>query len=216
MSIFVLLTLIALAALLVSERLGSRRGIWIAKPLASTGFVAFGLTAGGQSPGLPTDTYGSWLLAGLVLSWWGDVFLIPKERQAVFRVGILSFLLGHVAYVTAFASRGLDPAAAAATAVLLALPVAGVIRWLRPHLSSDMAAPVYAYVAVISAMLVCAVASVAAHGRPTILLGALMFYLSDLAVARDRFVSPGFVNCAWGLPLYYGGQLVLASTLAGP
>ena len=36
------------------------------------------------------------------------------------------------------------------------------------------------------------------------------FYLSDLAVARDRFVSPGFANALWGLPLYYVAQLLFA------
>jgi len=29
-------------------------------------------------------------------------------------------------------------------------------------------------------------------------------------VARDRFVAQGFINRAWGLPMYYGGQLLLA------
>jgi hypothetical protein len=29
-------------------------------------------------------------------------------------------------------------------------------------------------------------------------------------VARDRFVAPGFVNRAWGLPLYFGAQLLFA------
>ena len=47
------------------------------------------------------------------------------------------------------------------------------------------------------------------------LTGAAMFCVSDLSVARDRFVSPGFVNGAWGLPLYFGGQLLLAASVAG-
>jgi uncharacterized membrane protein YhhN len=70
--------------------------------------------------------------------------------------------------------------------------------------------PVYAYVTVITAMVVLAVSTVIARGRPSILVGAVMFYLSDLAVARERFVEHGFTNKAWGLPLYFGGQLVLA------
>jgi len=45
-----------------------------------------------------------------------------------------------------------------------------------------------------------------------LLAGALSFYVSDLAVARDRFVAPGFSNRLWGLPLYYGGTLLLATT----
>jgi hypothetical protein len=46
-----------------------------------------------------------------------------------------------------------------------------------------------------------------------VLLGAVMFYASDLSVARDRFVKRGFLNRVWGLPLYYAAQLVLASTV---
>jgi hypothetical protein len=33
-------------------------------------------------------------------------------------------------------------------------------------------------------------------------------------VARDRFLRHEFLNRAWGLPLYYGAQLLLASTPA--
>ena len=38
-------------------------------------------------------------------------------------------------------------------------------------------------------------------------------FLSDLAVARQRFLRTGFVDRLWGLPLYYGAQLVFASTV---
>jgi uncharacterized membrane protein YhhN len=48
----------------------------------------------------------------------------------------------------------------------------------------------------------------------TAAVGALLFYLSDLAVARHRFVHPAFVNRAIGLPLYYVGQLLIALTIA--
>jgi len=33
-------------------------------------------------------------------------------------------------------------------------------------------------------------------------------------VARDRFVRHQFSNRAWGLPLYYAAQLLLATTPA--
>jgi hypothetical protein len=35
-------------------------------------------------------------------------------------------------------------------------------------------------------------------------------YLSDLSVARDRFVKPAFVNRLWGLPLYYASTVLIA------
>ena len=47
-------------------------------------------------------------------------------------------------------------------------------------------------------------------------VGALGFFLSDLAVARERFVAKGFTNKLWGLPLYYGAQLLLAWTAGAP
>jgi hypothetical protein len=38
--------------------------------------------------------------------------------------------------------------------------------------------------------------------------------VSDLFVARDRFVQPGFVNRLLGLPLYYAAQAMLAISTA--
>lgn len=213
MAITVSVTLLALAGLLVAERIGSRSGVWIAKPLASTGFVATGLVAAGADRLVTGDSYSIFVLSGLVLSWWGDVLLIPKQRPSLFRAGILAFLLGHIAYAGAFASAGLGYATAGAAALGLGGVAAWVLRRLRPNVPPDLVVPVYAYVAVISAMVVCA-ASTQAPARATILAGALLFYVSDLAVARDRFIAPGFSNAAWGLPLYYCAQLVLASTLS--
>jgi len=43
--------------------------------------------------------------------------------------------------------------------------------------------------------------------------GAILFYLSDLAVARHRFVHESFVNRVIGLPTYYLGQFLLALTI---
>lgn len=203
---FAALTVLAVGALLASEYHRLRLGIWIAKPLAASGFVAAALAAGALH-----STYGRWILAALVLSWVGDVLLIPRASPQIFRAGILSFLLGHAAFVGAFAVRGLDPLTCALAALITAGLTALALRWLRPHVPVEMRIPVYAYMAVISAMLVCAAGT---SGAGWILLGALMFYISDLAVARDRFVAASFSNRAWGLPLYFGAQLVLASTVA--
>jgi hypothetical protein len=62
-------------------------------------------------------------------------------------------------------------------------------------------------------MVALSVGTTALLGNAWITVGAVMFYLSDLAVARDRFVAPGFTNRVWGLPLYYGAQLILALTV---
>jgi len=201
------LTLVALLALLAAERRGSRTGVWIAKPLASAGFLWAALAAGALESG-----YGRAVLVALVLSFLGDVLLIPVARRS-FLVGLVSFLLGHVAYAFAFAARGISPVWIAGALPGVALAVVLALRWLGPHVEPAMRAPVRAYVAVISAMVLAAAGSVGAAGQPAILVGALAFYVSDLAVARQRFVARTFWNKSWGLPLYYGAQLILASTV---
>jgi hypothetical protein len=62
-------------------------------------------------------------------------------------------------------------------------------------------------------MLVAAFATADGSGIWTIALGASLFAISDLSVARDRFVARAFVNRLWGLPLYFAAQLILASTV---
>ena len=49
-----------------------------------------------------------------------------------------------------------------------------------------------------------------AAGTARLLVAALLFYASDLCVARERFVEHAPVNRYVGLPLYYAGQLLFA------
>jgi uncharacterized membrane protein YhhN len=90
----------------------------------------------------------------------------------------------------------------------------GAFIWLRQHLGR-MTAPVIAYIVVISIMVIGAWAvftdpEIPRRGGFFVFAGALLFYLSDLFVARDRFVAPGFFNRRVGLPMYYAGQFLLA------
>ncbi len=196
---------LAVLALLFFERTGSRVGVWLAKPLASTAFIAVALAADALA-----TPYGSAILAGLVLSWLGDVLLIPRGSRKVFLAGVASFLLGHVAYTIAFVAHGVDPKAAVAAALVVIALAVLVLRWLSPHVGPDMKLAVPAYVLVISLMVVAAVGTYSLLGNAWIPVGAIGFYLSDLSVARDRFVAEEFVNRIWGLPLYYAAQVALA------
>jgi uncharacterized membrane protein YhhN len=85
-----------------------------------------------------------------------------------------------------------------------------VFRWLRSHAPKEMLNAIVAYIVVISVMAASASGTVAAGSTWLLLPGALAFYLSDLAVARDRFVKRGLINRVWGLPLYYLGQILIA------
>jgi uncharacterized membrane protein YhhN len=197
----------AVAALLLAEWRGSRTLVWIAKPLASAAFVWHAIEAGGLASG-----YGRFVLAGLALCACGDVLLIPRESRTAFAAGIGAFLLGHVAYAAGFLWTGVAPVALLLAACAGAVPGFLVLRWLDPLVPGDLRAPVRAYVAVILAMVACAVGAAAAGAPAIAAAGAVAFAVSDLAVARDRFATTGFVNSAWGLPLYYGAQIALGSS----
>jgi uncharacterized membrane protein YhhN len=89
-----------------------------------------------------------------------------------------------------------------------------VLAWLWPRLRSVYRVAVPAYVAAIGAMVATALGTGAATGHWQIAAGALAFAASDIAVARERFVATSPLNKAWGLPLYYIGQVLLALSVA--
>jgi uncharacterized membrane protein YhhN len=202
-----LLVVVALAALLAAEKRNFHAGKWIAKPIASAGFVGAALAAGAAS-----TRFGQAVLVALLLSFVGDVLLIATSKR-VFRAGLFSFLLGHLAFAAAFVGRGIDWRFAAGAAGLLVGVVIVVARWLLPHVEGAMRGPVIAYIIVISCMVASAAGTVAARGRPVLLVAAVAFFTSDLSVARNRFVAPSFANRLWGLPLYYFAQLLFASSV---
>jgi len=196
---------VSVAFVLLGERRGWRWLVLSAKPLASGCFVVVALLR--YAPG---DRYGTSVLVALALCLVGDVLLIFKKA---FRVGLVSFLFGQLAYAMAF--HALVPVSSWPLLPAVPLLAIGVLtaRWLSPHLG-EMRVPVFAYVAVISVMVWGAAAAVlGGRATPQVVVGALLFYASDLAVARDRFVERAFVNRAIGLPLYYIGQLLLASSV---
>jgi uncharacterized membrane protein YhhN len=207
MALAAALTALAVCALLLAEWRGSRAGVWIAKPLASLGFVAVALLGGALDGG-----YGRWIVAGLCLCAAGDVLLIPRENGKPFLLGIGSFALGHVAYACAFSARDPELWPSSIACAIMALIVALTLRWLGPHLPADMRVPVRVYMLVIAAMVGLAVGASAATGELRMAIGAAAFAASDLSVARERFVRPSLANLLWGLPVYYAAQLVLAST----
>ena len=200
---------VAVALLLRAERRGSRRGVWIWKPLAAASFLA-----AAWAWGAPASGYGRLILLGLALSACGDLLLIPLGAGWL-APGIFAFLAGHVAYAAAFLSRPQSPFALGAAALGVALLVWRVDRWLAPHLEPSIVLPVRCYFVAIGAMGALALGAVGA-GAPLVAgAGALGFMASDLSVARERFVAPGFRNAAWGLPLYFASQLLLAWSSAG-
>jgi uncharacterized membrane protein YhhN len=202
------------AALVWAEYV-AHRGLRIAAKLAaSAAFVALGGALAGDS------AYAQRILIGLVLGAIGDAALLGKGTR-MFLLGLVAFLLGHIAYVLAIAAIEPPDRWLGHAGIWAALPIAvsaAVITPMAGRLGS-LRIPVFAYVAVISAMVIAAIAAARGHALPEpnrcrLLIGACLFYASDISVARDRFVAHRFANKLWGLPAYYAGQLLIAWSLA--
>jgi uncharacterized membrane protein YhhN len=207
----------AVAVLVLGEYLDNDRIRFTAKPLASLAFILIGVFALMDDPSI--EEFEIATLIGLVLGALGDIALLSEHG---FLAGLGSFLLGHLAYVVAVGTY-LPPrtwlAAAGPYAALPAVVGLGALAYLWPKLGK-LRVPVIFYVLVIIAMVISAIALVRSdildmhHDRRELFAaGAVLFFISDLSVARDKFVAPGFANRVWGLPVYYGAQVLIAWSL---
>ncbi|MGV8079810.1 MAG: lysoplasmalogenase [Syntrophales bacterium] len=203
-----LLSVLLLAGLLHARKRQSLPGIVLTKPSLSALFVLAALTGPHGHP-----QYFQFIFAGLLFCMAGDVFLISAARR-LFLAGLFAFLVGHILYSIAFftmAAPGFPAGFAAAACCVMG---GGFLFRVRPYLGS-MALPVIVYVVIISIMVVGAATLMGESrlplgGRVLALAGAVLFYLSDLFVARERFVKSEFRNRLIGLPLYYAGQFMIA------
>ena len=200
------LTAAAVGVALTPGRLGID-GVWC-KMTASTGFLLVALAAGALG-----SRYGIAVLCGLMFSWWGDYFL-TRESDLSFLAGLLAFLCGHAAYSIAYLSyRSRGSLALAAFGVLGVLGFALAWRY-GAVVPGPMRPWVAAYLAAISFMVALAVGTLPRRGGWLILSGALAFYLSDICVAYRQFIEHRASVSAMGTVLYFGGQVMLAGSIA--
>lgn len=187
----------------------SRRAVeYVAKPATMLPLIAAAVVLE------PVDsTMRWWFVAGLVLSLAGDVFLM-LPREELFVAGLGAFLLAHVCYIVGFVAGGVSALVMAITLVPLGLFVGAVapivVTSARRH-DARLAVPVSVYVAVISAMVVAAFGAGSAAG----IVGALLFYLSDLTIGWSRFVR-NFPSARLVIMVtYHAAQVLLVLSLLG-
>ena len=168
--------------------------------LASAGYMLVVVVGGGLR-----WRYGRCIVVALALCFVGD-YLGPGS----FMTGLAAFLLAHFGFMAAFCVRGLT-ARRCLRALMIALVVGGaIVWWIYPHVPASDRPPIYAYMAVITAMMVLAGGSRGGQGWLLIVLAASTFYVSDVFLARSKYVSPGSINFVIGFPLYYTACILFA------
>ncbi len=187
------------------------RGIYVFKPLSTILIICIALLAL-VSPNTNT-VYTTFVIAGLIFSLGGDVALMFTSDRA-FIIGLVSFLTAHVVYSAGFVVlNGFFPQDVITAALLLALAV-GIYLYLYSGLGK-MKFPVALYTLVISFMVWRAISTLFGTTfslTQAILLsiGAILFYLSDVILAINKFKSPRRWYRPLNLATYYGGQLLIA------
>jgi len=188
-----------------AEFRGPRWRVYLCKPLTTSLIIGLAWL----TPHAAVDGYRELVLAGLVFSLAGDVFLMLPGNY--FRAGLASFLVGHLLYIAAF-SKAVGFGFAPWTAVPVALIAGGLLHSLWPHLSGERG-PVLVYVAVIAAMGWQALSQwVGVDGAwaTYALSGAALFMLSDATLAIDRFRGAFGGAPALILGTYYAAQWLIA------
>lgn len=138
------------------------------------------------------------ILSGLVLSLFGDFFLLFAGRDVYFFLyGLISFLIAHILYSFAFFRDFKNDPQAPKLYGHLMLFVMGIFSlsyysWIRDYLN-DFRIPVMAYMFVISIMAILAgyrYRRVNGLSFRLIYFGAILFVISDSILAYNKFVEP--------------------------
>ena len=184
---FILFGLITLIDL-IGVQLQSELIVLVAKPLLLP--VLF-LTAVCSQIIFPNK----WLiLAGLLFSFAGDVFLLFDSKDSLYFIsGLICFLLTHLLYIIFFLRlKGVGSSVLKRKPYLLLsilAYVAALLFLLIPHLGA-LTLPVIVYALVLGGMLMCSIHAYNKTVKPAGMLfvvGALLFVVSDSLLAINKF-----------------------------
>jgi len=153
--------------------------------------------------------YGYAILAGLVLSLVGDIFLMLPDEQ--FIAGLASFLAAHICYIAAFMSES-GRARSGLDLIPFLLYGALMLSALWPHLGK-LRAPVIIYMITILLMGWAAASRwliAGQAGSRLAFLGAILFIISDSALAVDRFKGRFRSAQLLILSTYFAAQWLIA------
>lgn len=160
---------------------------------------------------------GRWLIAALVLSWLGDVFLL-QTTDIFFQLGLGSFLLAHIAYMVTFnkAMYTHPPINAAYLRrnwlwLLLGGAYLSLFLYQLRHIG-DLLPPVVVYASVLLLMAFAALRRWGNTRRSSaywVLVGALLFLLSDSLIALNKFLLPLPFADLYIMVLYAAAQYLI-------
>jgi uncharacterized membrane protein YhhN len=216
MVIWLILALIAALIELFAVQKDNKKLEFFAKPAVLI-FLLIWLYA---STGLQGNTL--WFAVGLIFALVGDVLLInPSDRM--FLLGLIVFLFTHISYIIGFEEELLN-FSGWSFVLLFFIAINGfrllrrIVGAMRAQKQNTLVTPVVVYGLIISLMLFAALSTIFDITWTTsaaffVSLGAFLFYLSDLILAWNKFVSPVKNGRTLNIVTYYLGQIGLIAGL---
>ena len=173
---------ISAAAVLAGLLFGLPALYVLAKPLLMIMLLLYFISA---TKGYPRWRYH--VMAALVFSWAGDVFLISSEW---FIAGLVSFLIAHIFYIIAYQKTGAASGELKPLDIIKFVAYGIVLIWVIYPGLGDLLIPVLIYALVLLGM------GIWAHKRRgatspasfrLVAIGAILFALSDGLIAINKF-----------------------------
>jgi uncharacterized membrane protein YhhN len=151
------------------------------------------------------------VIIALMLSWFGDVFLMFQNTNPNYFVfGLVSFLLAHVTYIIIFSksSSGFKPSIITYSTGF-SLTLFGVLLLFLLWTSlGDMKLPVLVYTIVIISMGMTTLFR-KAEAASIVLVGAILFIASDSMIAVNKFYEPIISARFWIMITYISAQYLI-------
>jgi uncharacterized membrane protein YhhN len=215
----VVLVLFCIAALcnLVGEWTQSALLVYASKPLLMPLLALYFY----QKSSKPLTKYAKCTLLALFFSFLGDVFLMFNKTNSTnatsfFLLGLGSFLFAHLFYIIGFQSiRKDEKGYLNRYSILVLFPIGYFLAsayLLLGGIPSAMKIPVVTYAAVITTMLLTAIQLEGKLKTQWLLVGALLFVLSDSMIGFNKFRNDLFVlpNVGfWIMLTYIAGQFAM-------
>lgn len=158
-----------------------------------------------------------WFGIGILFSLAGDVALLFIDR--FFMIGLIAFLLAHVAYLIGFniPFPQLLNFWSIGVAIVVGLSALRVLRLIVNGVrkkQTRLVGPVIAYSVIITLVLLSALLTLFRpewKSTPAMLVsvGAFLFYMSDIILAWNRFINPIKNGRLFNIGIYHLGQIAI-------
>lgn len=169
-----------------------------------------------------TDSFGLKLMIGLIFGMIGDIllnlrFVVSEDKgQKVFLLGIVSFLIGHILYLTALVPMATHTGLCVVIGAIIATSLlAYIFKTMEVKKAFKIFGIFYLGAVIIMTVMAIDVAAVTRSIRSIeYAIGALFFTVSDIVLIFNTFSGKTrFSMRITNLSLYYIGQMMIALCL---